>query len=87
MTAINAYQIRYSKFNRNVGAYMNVVFFNITNNFCCRPGSVIADIVISVNQSGEAMDIKDFLAESVTSGYLGQLAVDSKYFEANIGGI
>ena len=54
--------------------------------FCFSPGSVIAVIFLSVNQSGNTSTTRDLLAQSVQSGYLGELAVDSTYFYANVGG-
>ena len=60
--------------------------FHAMAYFGFSPGSVIAVIFLSVNQSGNTSTTRDLLAQSVQSGYLGELAVDSTYFYANVGG-
>ncbi|KAK3598142.1 hypothetical protein CHS0354_027442, partial [Potamilus streckersoni] len=54
-----------------------------------RSGSVIADAMVSVDQTGNISTIQTALQQSVSSGYIGlngtRIAVDSTYFIAYIG--
>ena len=44
------------------------------------------EIAVYVNQTGNIADIRDLLAQIITSGYMGNLAVDSTFFYSSIDG-
>ena len=58
----------------------------LLNNNISRPGSLIVEIAIYVNQTGNITNIRDLLAQIITSGYMGNMAVVSTFFHSSIGG-
>ena len=58
----------------------------LLNNDISRPGSLIVEIAIYVNQTGNITNIRDLLAQIITSGYMGNMAVVSTFFHSSIDG-
>jgi len=64
--------------------YLSTIYFYWFHDF--RRGSVIVDMLVTVNQTGTVGGVSGTLQQAVSNGFLGTMSVDPNYIIIGQGG-